>query len=218
MGAKLAWKIIAPNPSWAQIALWKKYFRGPRLRCLDHPKESTKSHLSILLSKIAPMINSCAHWVPGNGKKMQVWKGKIMNPPHLVDAGNFTTLRNWMEAAHIHMLWDLSDWTKNYWTGWKRLPVPSDLEDEWTNFKAHLHGLAPLHANRKDARGWENSHSGYTVKQGYFKFLERPNVPPNPAPWAGIWNFPSNPKIDHFCWILSHQKNSYRGQTSNQRI
>lgn len=107
MGAKLAWKIIAPNPSWAQIALWKKYFRGPRLRCLDHPKDSTRSHLSILLSKIAPMINSCAHWVPGNGKKTQVWKDKIMNRPPLVDAGNFTALRNWMEAAHIHTLWDL---------------------------------------------------------------------------------------------------------------
>eukprot|EP00253_Pinus_taeda_P018328 PITA_18328 len=35
MGAKLIWKIIAPNPNWAQIALWRKYFRGMRLRCLD---------------------------------------------------------------------------------------------------------------------------------------------------------------------------------------
>lgn len=84
--------------------------------------------------------------------------------------------------------------------------MPSELQNEWTAFKAHLHVLAPIHANRKDARGWGKSRSAYTVKQGYSKFLERPHVPPNPAPWAGIWNFPSIPKIDHFCWILCHQK------------
>lgn len=46
----------------------------------------------------------------------------------------------------------------------------------------------------------------YTITQGYTKCLEFPHVPPNPAPWVGIWNFPSIPKIDHFCWILCHQK------------
>lgn len=35
MGAKLIWKIIAPNPGWVQVALWRKYIRGSRLRSLD---------------------------------------------------------------------------------------------------------------------------------------------------------------------------------------
>jgi hypothetical protein len=29
MAEKIIWKIIAPKPGWAQLALWKKYFRGP---------------------------------------------------------------------------------------------------------------------------------------------------------------------------------------------
>jgi len=31
-------------------------------------------------------------------------------------------------------------------------------------------------------------------------------MPPNPAPWAGIWKILSIPKVDHFCWLLFHQK------------
>jgi len=31
-----------------------------------------------------------------------------------------------------------------------------------------------------------------------------PNVPPNPAQWKFIWDSPSLPKIDFFCWTLAH--------------
>eukprot|EP00253_Pinus_taeda_P036647 PITA_36647 len=37
MGAKMIWKIIAPKPGWVQLALWRKYFRGQRMRCLEQP-------------------------------------------------------------------------------------------------------------------------------------------------------------------------------------
>eukprot|EP00253_Pinus_taeda_P021309 PITA_21309 len=37
MGAKLIWRLIAPKLRWAQTVLWRKYFKGARLRGLDGP-------------------------------------------------------------------------------------------------------------------------------------------------------------------------------------
>lgn len=49
--------------------------------------------------------------------------------------------------------------------------------------------------------GW-----GYSVALGYAKLRERPHIPPNPEPWKGIWSCPSWPKINHFYWLLCHNK------------
>ena len=35
LGSKLLWNIVSGNPSWSKRVLWKKYFHGQRLRCLD---------------------------------------------------------------------------------------------------------------------------------------------------------------------------------------
>ena len=35
MGAKLLWNLVDRKPSWSSKVIWKKYFVGPRLRCLD---------------------------------------------------------------------------------------------------------------------------------------------------------------------------------------
>jgi len=72
MGAKLIRKIIAPKPNWAQIALWRKYFRDMRLRCLDKPKNTLRNHFSTFINKIVPMIKNYSHWIPGNGKRIQL--------------------------------------------------------------------------------------------------------------------------------------------------
>jgi len=69
-----------------------------------------------------------------------------------------------------------------------------------------LHGAAPIHARKKDSRGWGEKQIGYSVAQGYAKIRERPHVPPNLAPWNNIWNFSTIPKIDFLCWLLCHQK------------
>ena len=36
MGTKLLWQLISGRSSWSKKVLWKKYFPGQRLRCLDN--------------------------------------------------------------------------------------------------------------------------------------------------------------------------------------
>ena len=72
MGAKLLWRIIASKPCWAQLALWKKYFKGKRLRCLDGPLPQGSSPFAKIYSKAAPLISSNAFWIPVNGKKINI--------------------------------------------------------------------------------------------------------------------------------------------------
>ena len=79
MGAKLLWKIIAPKLGWAQLALWRKYFAGERTRCLDEPLPQGTSSFARLCSKAAPLIRSKAYWIPGNGKKINIWTDHIMD-------------------------------------------------------------------------------------------------------------------------------------------
>ena len=66
LGEKLIWRIIAPKLGWAQIALWKKFFRGQRKRCLDHPKATTGSPIQKLCAKSFSLINDHAHWMLGS--------------------------------------------------------------------------------------------------------------------------------------------------------
>jgi hypothetical protein len=40
MGARLLWRLVTGNMAWWKQALWKKYFTGTRLRCLDFSAES----------------------------------------------------------------------------------------------------------------------------------------------------------------------------------
>lgn len=61
LGAKLLWRIIAPNPSWAQLALWKKYFRGQRARCLDNPITSTGTMIHTVCEKASVLIKQHVH-------------------------------------------------------------------------------------------------------------------------------------------------------------
>lgn len=56
MGAKLVWRIIAPKPSWAQLALWKKYYGGQRTPCLNNPKTIAGSMIHKLCEKSSTLI------------------------------------------------------------------------------------------------------------------------------------------------------------------
>ena len=50
LGSKLLWNIVSRNPSWSKRVLWKKYFHGQRLRCLDQPPR---------ISKESPVFKLC---------------------------------------------------------------------------------------------------------------------------------------------------------------
>ena len=86
MGAKVIWRLIAPKPGWAQKALWRKYFHGPRKHCLDNPCIKIGSQLTKLWAKATPLINLNALWIPGNGKHIKIWEDRIMDNPPLTES------------------------------------------------------------------------------------------------------------------------------------
>lgn len=86
----------------------------------------------------------------------------------------------------------------------ERIEILDQLINEWTALLDFLHGLAPTHMKKKDTKGWGLKEGRYAVSKGYSKLSEKPHVPPDPAPWQGIWHIPSWPKIDFFAWTLCH--------------
>ena len=96
LGAKLIWRIIGPNPGWAQRALWKKYFRGKRKRCLEQPIAKPNSVIQKLCAKSSSLTSQYAHWIPGNGKQIRIWEDRIMGCDPLDDDRSLHLLKDWM--------------------------------------------------------------------------------------------------------------------------
>eukprot|EP00253_Pinus_taeda_P006085 PITA_06085 len=115
MGAKLLWKIIAPKPSGAQLVLWRKYFKGERVRCLDGPLPQGVSPFVRLCSKAAPLICSKVYWIPGNGKKINILADRIMDRDPIGDCPSVKALRDWLTASRRSTLWDISTWARTRW-------------------------------------------------------------------------------------------------------
>lgn len=206
MGAKLLWKIIARNPCWAQLALWRKYFKGERIRCLDGPLPQGTSPYARLCSKDPPLIHSKVYWIPGNGEKINIWTNRIMDHDPIGDFPSVKALRDWLNASGKSTLWDISTWEGTRWAGWSLFDLPLDLLQDSICLRAMLNGVSPSHIRRKDRCGWGTSTVGFTVAQGYANLTSIPNVPPDPAPWKAVWGIPSLPKINMFFWLLCQRK------------
>jgi hypothetical protein len=79
LGAKLLWNLVTGKPTWSKTALWKKYFRGPRERCIERPcLEKRGSPIFALCQKTMPHFRPHLTWVPRNGKKINIWQDSIM--------------------------------------------------------------------------------------------------------------------------------------------
>lgn len=126
-----------------------------------------------------------------------------MNKEPIENRASVSMLCCWMDREGLRTLWDISLWNNSTWAGWKCIEVPDQLSNEWATLLDCLHGLAPMHMRKKDLKGWGPNTRGYTVSLGYVKLNERPYVPPNPAPWQGVWRTPSWPKIDFFAMVKS---------------
>eukprot|EP00253_Pinus_taeda_P030893 PITA_30893 len=182
LGAKLLWRIIAPNPGWTQLVMWKKYFCGQRIRCLDKPKPITKSMVHKLCIKASPLINLHAHWIPRNGK-INIWDNCIMGSDPLSEDHSLVMLRDWMDRAGLKTLWDISHWDNGKWRSWINLVVPHNLSSEFVAFHSLLAGKAPMNIRKPDTWGWGLNPGCYTVTQGYNQLSLHPHVPPDPKPW-----------------------------------
>jgi hypothetical protein len=154
------------------LALWKKYFKGQRTRCLDNPLPQIKSSFLNLCAKVISLINSHAFWIPGNGKSISVWNDRIMNKAPLAECNSLQTLHLWLDDVGYKTLWDLSLWNGLNWVSWKQIHVPPELKIDCAVFFSLLHGMAPIHARRKDTHGWASMAGGFSMVQGYAKLLE----------------------------------------------
>ena len=77
MGTKLLWQLISGISSWSRKVLWKKYFPGQRLRCLDNNHPHNKgTPIYKLCIKVLDHFRSLLYWIPGNGKKSMSGKNR----------------------------------------------------------------------------------------------------------------------------------------------
>ena len=148
MGAKIIWHIVDTNPGWAQKALWRKYFSGPRKHCLDNPRPVSYTQLEKICFTSAPLIQQHAFQVPGNGKSIDLWHDRIMMNQPLAEVSSLQPLHFWMSNTGLNSLWDLSRWSKNSWIGWINIQVPPNLKNLWEVLLSLLHDRAPIRCNR----------------------------------------------------------------------
>eukprot|EP00253_Pinus_taeda_P009858 PITA_09858 len=65
LGSKILWNIVVGKISWSKKVLWKKYFQGQRLRCLDLPQKISKgSPVSKLCIAALDNFSSNLYWIP----------------------------------------------------------------------------------------------------------------------------------------------------------
>eukprot|EP00253_Pinus_taeda_P010169 PITA_10169 len=206
MGDKLIWRLIAPKLGWAQTVLWRKYFKGARLRCLDGPLPQENTSFGKLCSKVVPLIQSKSYWIPGNGRKINLWTDQVMDKEPIGESPKLKALNDWMVAAGKTKLWDISIWDDTQWACWSLPELPPDLHREAAHLIDLLNSIAPVRINRKDRQGWGDQSIRYIVTQGYACLNAVPNGPIDPTPWKAVWGNPTLPKIDIFCWTLCHKK------------
>jgi ribonuclease HI len=220
LGEKILWNIISGKSNWSKRALWKKYFRGPRKKCLGNPTKLGKgSPIFSLCQKVLQAFLTQITWIPGNGKDISIWEDSVLGEPTLSTRQDLRRLRDWMQTNSLHKLWDISAWRNDEnisWSRWEIANLPQDLEEEWTNLKNLLQGKTPLCEKRKDKIGWGHHAGPYTTAAGYSHLASTPHVPPDPVIWKAIWTVKSLPKIDMFVWTVA-QKGVLSGENLRKR-
>jgi hypothetical protein len=105
LGAKILWRIITDNSSWSKRALWKKYFRGPRKKCLDNLAKVEKgSPIFSLCQKALRHFKPHLTWTPGNGKEIKVWEDSIMGDLPLDSKQGLDRLKECMRLQNLHSM------------------------------------------------------------------------------------------------------------------
>ena len=103
------------------------------------------------------IIEKC-YWIPGNGKRINVWNINILGQPPFSSITGLTPLSEWVCDQGINTLYDISRWdTKGQWTGWKELSPPVHLANATASLLSSLHGLSPSRVSAKDRLRWGKS-------------------------------------------------------------
>ena len=206
MGGKILWKMISGKTTWSSKALRTKYFFGHKERCLERPPRTRKgSPILSLCMKAINLISSNLTWIPGNGKKIKFWDDSLLGQPPLQHREGMANIKNWLHSVSKTTIWDLSVWnTDDTWKKWDLGAFPQNLENEARSLLDALQGSTPLSTKKKDHLGWGSSIGHYSAAAGYSSLLAIPWAAPDPTVWRNLWNHPSLPKIDIFCWSLLH--------------
>eukprot|EP00253_Pinus_taeda_P032784 PITA_32784 len=210
LGSKILRNLVSGNSSWSKRVIWKKYFQGQCLRCLDNPLRTLKGS-SIFNLCSADMEHFChyLYWIPCNGRKIKIWEDSILSDPPLIQMEGLANIKAWLQSYNLHSLWDISTWkddTDRLWDSWNLGEVPPGLQGEASLLLDLLQGKSPSKATAKDKRGWGSLSGSYTASEGYKRMMAIPYAPPNPSQWKFIWDFPTLPKTDFFCWTVAHNR------------
>ena len=111
LGSKLLWNLIGNSNSWSSQVLRRKYLLGSRLRCLDNVLIVSKdSSIFNLCQKVLPLFRHDLTWIPGNDKKIRIWKDSIMENSPLASTPGIWNFWTWMETQGLETLWAISSW------------------------------------------------------------------------------------------------------------
>jgi hypothetical protein len=122
LGAKILWNLITGSISWSKRALWRKYFRGPRKKCLSNPTRTGKgSPIFSLCQKALPAFLPQITWIPGNGQSINIWEDSVLGGAAISTRLELRRLKDWMQINNIHSLWDISAWQNDETKSWSRM-------------------------------------------------------------------------------------------------
>jgi hypothetical protein len=220
LGAKILWNLITGTVSWSKRALWKKYFRGPRKKCLSNPTRPGKgSPIFSLCQKALPAFLPHLTWIPGNGQSINIWEDSVLGGAAISTRQELRRLKEWMQTNNIHSLWDISTWQNDEnksWSRWEIASLPHELEEEWSSLKEALQGRTPLREKKKDKIGWGSNAGIYTSARGYRHLVPGLQAPQDSAAWKVIWAVKTLPKVDLFVWTVA-QKGVLSGENLRKK-
>ena len=81
MGAKLIWRLITGRKEWWKEVIRKKYIKNSRSKMLDGEWKGKGTPLWQLCKASFNTIKEGCYWIPGNGKRINVWNNSILGQP-----------------------------------------------------------------------------------------------------------------------------------------
>ena len=134
---------------------------------LDRDWEGNGTTLWQLCKTSFSIIKDSCYWIPGNGKRINIWKSKIMDHPPRSSLPRQSSLAEWANEQGISTLHDISLWDdQGRWAGWKELTLPAPLKAAADSLFSSIHGMSPSKIAAKDRIGWGDT-GNYNVKEGY---------------------------------------------------
>ena len=204
MGAKLVWRLISGRKEWWKEVIRKKYIKRPRSQMITNSWEGHGTNLWQLCKVSFNLVKEDLYWIPGNGRKINLWESKILGQPPRLTLQDQNLLAEWAYEQGISTLYDISVWdAKGIWAGWKELSPPVHLRGAADSLLSSLHGLSPSKATAKDRIGWGKT-GKYNVKEGYRK-IAKESTGTNKL-WKKVWHPDCIPKVNSFIWLLLHNK------------